>query len=238
MIPLQYRRNAKKQLVGLTSRWIMMNSDESWWIFLFSFRLPLFWSLDQPPWRSRSWTAAAAIATISVIPATGLTARWTGWTGWTGLTGTAILAKEVPQNCLLLGFLHNFLILIILILLGGSPRSGRSLHGILRHLGLSFFVWNEISEAMAIWQWHRIASCGSGPHLSLTVINCLSGSSGYCCLQTAFLYILWKMCMNRKTTKKNEKQLIHTASLPLLAWVEPVRFVSISGPLEGFQALF
>ena len=217
MIPLQYRRNAKKQLVGLTSRWIMMNSDESWWIFLFSFRLPLFWSLDQPLWHSRSWTAAAAIATISVIPATGLTARWTGWTGWTGLTGTAILAKEVPQTCLLLGFLHNFL--IILILLGGSPRSGRSLHGILRHLGLSFFVWNEISEAMAIWQWHRIASCGSGPHLSLTVINCLSGS---CWLLLPSDRLPLHLMKNVHESKNNCA----------------VRFHLWARTLEGFQALF
>jgi len=187
-----------------------------------------------PPWRSRSWTAAAAIATISVIPVTGLTARWTGWTG---LTGMAILAKEVPQNCLLLGFLHNFL--IILILGTGSPRSGRSLHGILRHLGLSNFMWNEISEAMAIWQWHHIASCGSGPHLSLTVINCLSGSSGYCCLQTAFLYILWKMCMNRKITKK--RKTTHPHGFPAssgLGWTCAVRFHLWARTLEGFQALF
>jgi hypothetical protein len=153
------------------------------------------------------------------------------------LTGMAILAKEVPQNCLLLGFLHNFL--IILILGTGSPRSGRSLHGILRHLGLSNFMWNEISEAMAIWQWHHIASCGSGPHLSLTVIDCLSGSSGYCCLQTAFLYILWKMCMNRKITKK--RKTTHPHGFPAssgLGWTCAVRFHLWARTLEGFQALF
>ena len=157
MIPLQYRRNAKKQLVGLTSRWIMMNSDESWWIFLFSFRLPLFWSLDQPLWHSRSWTAAAAIATISVIPATGLTARWTGWTGWTGLTGTAILAKEVPQTCLLLGFLHNFLIILILLArqcyrLSSGDFSVFSFYGIF----VGLFRSTERSPGMN----HEVLHCG------------------------------------------------------------------------------